>query len=203
MHFSGIDPSGGFTAAGGSGGEPLPSGKNGRASADPSYLGPSALEYNRFRQAEVIQRDALDRISDATKTTYDDMDSHVQSYYDHVAEQAEKTAAGVDYMADRMSGAIADFAASGKFSFADFTESIVNDLIRIQTRTLLTNLFSQAAASGAGGAFSFFGNAKGGAYGSMGRMAFATAASSTARPSFPLPAAWGLWAKPVRKPSYL
>ena len=101
------------------------------------------------------------------------MDAHVTAYYDNVAAQAEKTAAGVDYMADRMAGAVAGFARSGKFSFTDFAESVINDMIRIQARGLLTDLFTRVAAGGGGGMFAAVAEAKGGVYDASGRSRFA------------------------------
>lgn len=57
----------------------------------------------------------------------------------------------------RMEDGIVTFATTGKFNFADFAQSVIADLIRIQARAALSGLFTQlgglimGAAGGAGG----------------------------------------------------
>ena len=119
----------------------------------------SALENARLKQAEILQRDTLARMSvdmdahvqewqNIHAEGFDAMDGHVTAYYDHLEAQNQKAAESIAYFADSMSAAFADFVTTGKFSFKDFANSIINDLIRIQTRALLAEVFSSATGSG-------------------------------------------------------
>ena len=137
----------------------------------------SAQEGSRLRQAEIMQRDALDRMTQNNEQAYEAMDAHVNTYYDHLEERSEKIAVMFDAVADRMSSALADFAITGEFSFKKFSDSIIHDLVRIQARTLITTIFSKV-----GGLISTYGGqagtpsaveAAGGVYGPGGRMRFA------------------------------
>lgn len=78
---------------------------------------------------------------------------------------------GVDSVFANMTNAINQFVDSGKFSFADFTQAIIKDLIKIQMQMLLTQLFAKAI----GFAFGSFGAVSGTPYTSAGQM---TAGSS-------------------------
>lgn len=64
-----------------------------------------------------------------------------------------------DAMTNGMNGAIDNFVENGKFSFSDFTQSIIKDIIKIQLKSAAANLF---AASGIGTLFSLPGKASGG-----------------------------------------
>ena len=52
----------------------------------------------------------------------------------------------------RMEDGIVSFAMTGKFNFADFAQAVIADLIRIQTRAVLSGLFSQLGNMIAGAA---------------------------------------------------
>ena len=139
------------------------------------------------------EKKLLAEMTESTETAYDKMDAHVQAYYDNIEAQAQKTAEGVGYLADTMSNAFTGFVTDSKFSFSDFADSIIADLIRIQARTLLTNLFSSAASGAGGGFFSFFSpNAAGAAYTSAGRARFAAGGIVNRPTVFPFAGGMGL-----------
>lgn len=54
----------------------------------------------------------------------------------------------VDSVFGNMTNAINKFVETGKFDFADFTKSIIQDLIKIQMQMLLTALFAKAIGMG-------------------------------------------------------
>ena len=71
---------------------------------------------------------------------------NAERQFDSLAEKAMevsvKISASFDTMANRSADALADFVTSGKFSFKEFSNSVTSDLVRIQTRTLMTDIFS-------------------------------------------------------------
>jgi lambda family phage tail tape measure protein len=82
--------------------------------------------------------------------------------YARVADEVFKT------LTDNMTSAIDNFVETGKFSFSNFAESVIKDLIKIQLRMQAMQLFSQIGG-GLGGFFGgmFGGGASAGATGSF------------------------------------
>lgn len=75
----------------------------------------------------------------------------------------------------RMEDGIVTFATNGKFNFKDFAQSVIADLIRIQTRAALSGIFSQLG--------SLIGSAAGSAYGgAQGSVDTGTAGVSSTTP---------------------
>ena len=72
--------------------------------------------------------------------------------YARVADEVFKT------LTDNMTSAIDNFVETGKFSFSNFAESVIKDLIKIQLRMQAMQLFSQLG----GGLGGFFGGLFGG-----------------------------------------
>jgi lambda family phage tail tape measure protein len=77
---------------------------------------------------------------------------------------------GVDSVFANMTNAINQFVETGKFSFADFTKAIIQDLIKIQMQMLITQLFAKAI----GFALGSFGGVSGTPYTSAGQMTAGT-----------------------------
>lgn len=72
-----------------------------------------------------------------------------------------------------MNSAIDEFVENGTFSFSNFAESVIKDLIKIQLRMQMMQLFSMAAGAFSGGGFSstsaaLGGNAGGGSFSGAG-----------------------------------
>lgn len=107
-----------------------------------------------------------------------------KSFFDMIQEGAEKgfsgfknsiatvtdsTAKLVEDMFNKMTDAIVGFTETGKFEFEGFARSIVRNLLKIQTQTLLVQLLTSAKGSGSGilsGIGSFFlGGIKGSQFG--------------------------------------
>jgi len=158
-----------YTTGGGFGGEAPPAVKK----DTPEFYFPpvpdlSGYERGRFAIGQSMadaQAEALAAMTKNHAEAYEAMDAHVQAYYDNVRIRNDQITAVIDNMADRMSAAIASFATTGQFNFKAFADAIIYDLIRIQTRTLLTSIFSKIAGSfagysaggAAGGGFAFAG----------------------------------------------
>ena len=129
-----------------------------------------------FDEMNRIVNDGFNDMSGASGAAYDSMTAHVNDYYEKIEAQNKRVVEGVRYFADQGANAIAEFAVSGKFSFKDFANSVIQDLIRIQARTLLTSIFSKIAGASDIGADVFASasaNAKGGVYDAGGQVAFA------------------------------
>jgi lambda family phage tail tape measure protein len=119
------------------------------ANANAEYIATlSDMQMGRDPWQIAGDRTATDKQIEAAK---DLEDSYLKTF--------ENITAATESLADRMSNAFTDFVMTGKFSFKDFANSIIADLIRIQTRTMLTSLFANIV-----GGFNF-GPDTGGGYG--------------------------------------
>lgn len=144
------------------------------ASADQKVIDEIDRQIAKINElAEVYQ----ERISDAISANQQlaqsfegGMLASYQKFQFAAIDTAHWVEMGVDSVFANMTNAINQFVDSGKFSFADFTQAIIKDLIKIQMQMLLTQLFAKAI----GFAFSSFGSVGGTPYTSAGQMTAGT-----------------------------
>lgn len=89
----------------------------------------------------------------------------MQNYIDdaqNVAKQSERLFTNAF---EGMTDALTNFAMTGKADFKSLANSIIADLLRIQLRTALANIFSNSGSSGGGNVLSMIGTAIGGMFG--------------------------------------
>ncbi|MGF6595141.1 phage tail tape measure protein [Pseudomonas sp. 2835] len=124
--------------------------------------GMSLDEYNQKLSAlDKTQRD----LQETAIANYNDMtaaqgswsagaSSAFQNYLESARDVAGQTKSLFTNAFNSMEDAVANFAISGKFSFADFTKSILADMARIATRQAASGLLSSIAGSALGAWFS-------------------------------------------------
>lgn len=124
--------------------------------------GMSLDEYNQKLSAlDKTQRD----LQETAIANYNDMtaaqgswsagaSSAFQNYLESARDVAGQTKSLFTNAFSSMEDAVANFAISGKFSFADFTKSILADMARIATRQAASGLLSSIAGSALGAWFS-------------------------------------------------
>ncbi|MCP3750783.1 phage tail tape measure protein [Pseudomonas sp. SBB6] len=94
------------------------------------------------------------KISDAQGNWRSGASSAFQNYLESARDVAGQTKSLFTNAFSSMEDAVANFAISGKFSFADFTKSILADMARIATRQAASGLLSSIAGSALGAWFS-------------------------------------------------
>lgn len=117
--------------------------------------------------AEVYQQrisDAITANQNLSQSFEGGMLASFQKFQFAAIDSAHWVEMGVDSVFANMTNAINQFVETGKFSFADFTQAIIKDLIKIQMQMLLTQLFAKAI----GFAFGAFGSVGGTPYTSEG-----------------------------------
>lgn len=124
--------------------------------------GMSLDEYNQKLAAlDKTQRD----LQETAIANYNDMttaqgswsagaSSAFQNYLESARDVAGQTKSLFTNTFSSMEDSVANFAISGKFSFADFTKSILADMARIATRQAASGLLSSIAGSALGAWFS-------------------------------------------------
>lgn len=129
--------------------------------------GMSLDEYNQKLAAlDKTQRD----LQETAIANYNDMttaqgswsagaSSAFQNYLESARDVAGQTKALFGNAFSSMEDAVANFAISGKFSFSDFTRSVLADMARIATRQAASGLLSTIAGSALGSWFSGAGGA--------------------------------------------
>ncbi|MGH8379249.1 phage tail tape measure protein [Pseudomonas sp.] len=98
--------------------------------------------------------DNYDKISEAQGNWRSGASSAFQNYLESARDVAGQTKSLFTNAFSSMEDAVANFAISGKFSFADFTKSILADMARIATRQAASGLLSSIAGSALGAWFS-------------------------------------------------
>lgn len=78
------------------------------------------------------------------------------SYMDNATNAAQQAGQAFQSITSNMNSAIDNFVETGKFSFKDFTRSIIQDLIKIELKAQATKLLG--ALGGGGGIFSAIGS---------------------------------------------
>lgn len=130
----------------------------------------SAEEYQA--KLEAINRSERD-LTQTTLSNYEQMSvaqsdwrngatSAFSNYLDSARDVAGQTRSLFTNAFSSMEDAVASFATNGKFSFADFTKSIIADMARIATRQAASGLLSSLAGSALG---AYFGGGAGAAAG--------------------------------------
>ncbi|MCS5516576.1 phage tail tape measure protein [Pseudomonas qingdaonensis] len=99
------------------------------------------------------------KISEAQGSWRSGASSAFQNYLESARDVAGQTKALFTNAFSSMEDAVANFAISGKFSFADFTKSVLADMARIATRQAASGLLSSIAGSALGSWFSGAGGA--------------------------------------------
>ncbi|MBH3372869.1 phage tail tape measure protein [Pseudomonas juntendi] len=83
--------------------------------------------------------------------------SAFQNYLEQARDVAGQTRSLFTNAFSSMEDAVVNFAMTGKFSFADFTKSILADMVRIETQRAASGLFSSLASLGVSAASAWFG----------------------------------------------
>lgn len=84
--------------------------------------------------------------------------SAFQNYLDQARDVAGQTRSLFTNAFSSMEDAVVNFAMTGKFSFADFTKSILADMVRIETQRAASGLLGSLASWGATAASAWFGS---------------------------------------------
>lgn len=100
------------------------------------------------------------KISEAQGNWRSGASSAFQNYLESARDVAGQTKSLFTNAFSSMEGAVVNFAMTGKFSFADFTKSVLADMARIATRQAASGLLSSIAGSALG---SWFGGGGGAA----------------------------------------
>ena len=87
--------------------------------------------------------------------------SAFQSYLEQARDVAGQTKALFTNAFSSMEDAIVNFAMTGKFSFADFTKSILADMVRIETQRAASGLLGGLVSWGTTAAAAYFGGGSG------------------------------------------
>ncbi|MCG8291966.1 phage tail tape measure protein [Pseudomonas entomophila] len=106
-----------------------------------------------------------DKISEAQGNWRSGASSAFQNYLESARDVAGQTKSLFTNAFSSMEDAVANFAISGKFSFSDFTKSILADMARIATRQAASGLLSSIAGTAVG---AWFGGGSAAASGSSG-----------------------------------
>lgn len=127
--------------------------------------GMSLDEYNQ--KLAVLNKTEKD-LQEATIANYDAMtvaqgdwrkgaSSAFQNYLEQARDVAGQTRSLFTNAFSSMEDAVVNFAMTGKSSFADFTKSILADMVRIETQRAASGLFSSLASLGVSAASAWFG----------------------------------------------
>lgn len=127
--------------------------------------GMSLDEYNQ--KLAVLNKTEKD-LQETTIANYDAMtvaqgdwrkgaSSAFQNYLEQARDVAGQTRSLFTNAFSSMEDAVVNFAMTGKFSFADFTKSILADIVRIETQRAASGLFSSLASLGVSAASAWFG----------------------------------------------
>jgi len=101
--------------------------------------------------------DNYDKISVAQGDWRNGASSAFQNYLEQARDVAGQTKSMFTNAFTSMEDAVVNFAMTGKFSFADFTKSILADMVRIETQRAASGLLSSVVSWGATAASAYFG----------------------------------------------
>ena len=103
-------------------------------------------------------------LNDQSRTFETGWKKAFNSYMDDATNAAKRGEEVFNSMTSRMNSAIDNFVETGKFSFADFSRSIIQDLIKIELKAQATQLLGAITGGGGiiGGIASLLGFAEGG-----------------------------------------
>ncbi len=124
----------------------------------------SLEDAERKYRATVV--DNYDQMSEAQGNWRSGASSAFQNYLQSANDVAGQTKSLFTNAFSSMEDAVASFATNGKFSFADFTKSIIADMARIATRQAASGLLSGLAGTAIGAWFGGGGSAGATSFGS-------------------------------------
>ena len=142
-----------------------------------------------------------DAMTDAQGDWRKGASSAFQNYLEQARNVAGQTKTLFTNAFTSMEDAVANFAMTGKFSFADFTKSILADMVRIETQRAASGLLGSFVSWGATAASAYFGGASGNgmAAGSAGAVSSNLGASQAGYGSAYFPQALGgAWSNGVQ-----
>ena len=115
------------------------------------------------KDAIVVQQDLGKEGYDASRTFEQGWAESLQKFIEDSQDGAAKAKAVFDTFTDGVADAFVNFAKTGKLSFKDLLDSMVEMLLRSQIQKLMGTLLSSTAGTGIGDFFSkIFGKAQGG-----------------------------------------
>ncbi|MFK3945617.1 phage tail tape measure protein [Pseudomonas fulva] len=126
--------------------------------------------------------------------------SAFQNYLEQARDVAGQTRSLFTNAFNSMEDAVVNFAMTGKFSFADFTKSILADMVRIETQRAASGLLGSLVSWGATAASAYFGGGGNGMEaGSAGAVSSSLGASQAGYSSTYFPQALGgAWSNGVQ-----
>lgn len=105
--------------------------------------------------------DNYDKISEAQGDWRKGASSAFQNYLEQARDVAGQTRSLFTNAFSSMEDAVVNFAMTGKFSFADFTKSVLADMARIATQQAASGLLGSLVSWGATAASAYFGGGTG------------------------------------------
>jgi len=118
------------------------------AKADSSVIEQIDLQIakvNEFAEQYSIAMDkAITANQNLTQSVEGGLLASFQKFQFEAINSAQWVEQAVDSVFGNMTAAIDKFVETGKFSFSDFAKSVIQDLIKIQMRMLMTQLFAKA-----------------------------------------------------------
>ena len=124
---------------------------------DPEGLSKAIDNIDRAtKQAIQIQQSAAESIYSAQRTFSYGWEQAFNKYVDDATNAANMAGQAFSSITTNMNSAIDKFVETGKFSFKDFAQSIIQDLIKIELKAQATKLLG--ALGGGGGIFSAIGS---------------------------------------------
>ncbi|MFJ7811076.1 phage tail tape measure protein [Pseudomonas asiatica] len=130
--------------------------------------GSRGMSLDEYNQKLVALSKTEKDLQETTIVNYDQMtaaqgdwrkgaSSAFQNYLEQARDVAGQTKTLFSNAFGSMEDAVVNFAMTGKFSFADFTKSILADMVRIETQRAASGLLSSLAGWGATAASAWFG----------------------------------------------
>ncbi|WP_323368213.1 phage tail tape measure protein [Pseudomonas parafulva] len=174
--------------------------------------GSRGMSLDEYNQKLVALNKTEKDLQETTIANYDQMtaaqgdwrkgaSSAFQNYLEQARDVAGQTRSLFTNAFSSMEDAVVNFAMTGKFSFADFTKSILADMVRIETQRAASGLLGSLVSWGATAASAYFGGGGGNGMeaGSAGAVSSNLGASQAGYSSTYFPQALGgAWSKGVQ-----
>ncbi|MGJ7474468.1 phage tail tape measure protein [Pseudomonas fulva] len=134
--------------------------------------GSRGMSLDEYNQKLVALNKTEKDLQETTIANYDQMtaaqgdwrkgaSSAFQNYLEQARDVAGQTRSLFTNAFSSMEDAVVNFAMTGKFSFADFTKSILADMVRIETQRAASGLLGSLVSWGATAASAYFGGGGG------------------------------------------
>ena len=104
--------------------------------------GYSEQEISKFANSEMQRIQAQDENERAQNTFQAGFDKAFNNFVEKAQDSAALGAQAFDSMAQSMTGALDEFARTGKLNFADFTKSVIANLLKIYLQAQATGFFN-------------------------------------------------------------